>query len=115
MNYKSVFDLISTNLRSLFLGFIPQAICYDLFMSSLNRDKIPSSESALIDISGGSNIGDVNQSVTELTSTELEQLCHSSDSASSSNLVQFKNFMNAFCLLLYCTDLQNVDLFYLVL
>ncbi|XP_063694988.1 E3 ubiquitin-protein ligase ARK2C-like isoform X2 [Bolinopsis microptera] len=56
-------------------------------MSSLNRDKIPSSDSALIDISGGSNIGDVNQSVTELTSTELEQLCHSSDSASSSNLI----------------------------
>ena len=54
-------------------------------MSSLDRDKIPSSESALIDISGGSNIDDVNQSVTELASSR--PLCHNADSASSSNLV----------------------------
>jgi hypothetical protein len=54
-------------------------------MSSLDRDKLPSSESALIDISGRSTTDDVNQVVTELTPTE--QLCLNSNSASSSNLV----------------------------
>ncbi|KAL5256337.1 hypothetical protein ACHWQZ_G011533 [Mnemiopsis leidyi] len=54
-------------------------------MSSLDRDKIPSSESALIDISGGSNLNDVNQSVAELAANR--PLCHNADSASSSNLI----------------------------